>query len=342
MFCSHCGKELTDDARYCAQCGAPVSAAPAADLPGRRHVGLVVDRPPVPLYAGFWKRFAAYLIDWVLIVVASGVLGLALGFGLGSWDEEGAAGLAAALGQIAGIVISWLYYAVMESGARQATLGKQAIAIRVTDYRGERIGFGRASARYFAQILSALPFMIGYMMAGWTRRKQALHDILAGCLVVNREALPEAIRADNEGRSSRAGLVALVLVAGGVLIAGFVTAIGIPLYEDYTTRARVAAAIAQVDPARREFEAYYARNRAMPSDIAEVWSAELPESVDGLSIGSGGSIELVLGLRQVEGKKILLVPSVDSGGRLTWTCASEEIEPRWLPDECAGDSSLSR
>jgi uncharacterized RDD family membrane protein YckC len=82
------------------------------------------------------------------------------------------------------IAMNWLYSAILESSARGATLGKMALGLRVTDVAGRRIGFGRASGRFFAKFLSALILMIGYVMAGLTRRKQGLHDMIAGCLVV--------------------------------------------------------------------------------------------------------------------------------------------------------------
>jgi uncharacterized RDD family membrane protein YckC len=79
-----------------------------------------------------------------------------------------------------------LYYSVMESSPWQATLGKRALGLQVTDLQGRRISFGRATGRYFAKIVSGLTLSIGYLMAGFTRRKQALHDIIAECLVVRR------------------------------------------------------------------------------------------------------------------------------------------------------------
>jgi uncharacterized RDD family membrane protein YckC len=89
-------------------------------------------------------------------------------------------GLVAVLGQ-------WLYFAYMESGERQATWGKQVLGVYVTDLAGNRISFGRASGRFFAKIISGLiPLMIGYIMAGFTERKQALHDMIASCLVLRR------------------------------------------------------------------------------------------------------------------------------------------------------------
>ncbi|MEK6756022.1 MAG: RDD family protein [Bacteroidota bacterium] len=148
-------------------------------------------------YAGFWRRFVAYLIDSIILGVASflvfiPVLGLlGIGIGAGAMEEpEAAAGLvmaamAAYFFSILVIAIAgWLYFALLESSNKMATLGKLAIGIKVTDMNGNRISFGRATGRYFAKILSGMIFMIGYIMAGFTEKKQALHDMIASCLVV--------------------------------------------------------------------------------------------------------------------------------------------------------------
>ncbi len=88
---------------------------------------------------------------------------------------------------LAGVAIlgQWLYFAYLESGEKQGTWGKQMLGIYVTDLTGNRISFGRASGRFFAKIISGLiPLGIGYIMAGITERKQALHDMIASCLVL--------------------------------------------------------------------------------------------------------------------------------------------------------------
>lgn len=155
-------------------------------------------------YAGFWKRFAAYIIDALILGVASWivilpVLGL-IGLGASSMeyndemmmDDEAAAGLAAAMvgaSLMMWVVVAaagWLYFALMESSSKQATLGKMALSIIVTDVNGNRLSFGRASGRYFGKILSGLILYIGFIMAAFTEKKQALHDMIAGCLVVNK------------------------------------------------------------------------------------------------------------------------------------------------------------
>ena len=139
------------------------------------------------LYAGFWRRFIALIIDFIVISITQAILGGIIGFVIGITGNapggELPAGVVGFL-YVLGFVIQWLYFALMESGSGQATLGKMALSIRVTDLEGQRIGFGRATGRYFGKLISSLILCIGYMMAGWTQKKQALHDMMAGTLVV--------------------------------------------------------------------------------------------------------------------------------------------------------------
>lgn len=152
-----------------------------------------------PVYAGFWLRFVAHMIDMIIIGIVSfvilipllGVLGLAafMGNSHEAFDGETPGFIVAMVSTylvfgLAILACSWLYFALMESSAKGGTLGKMAIGIMVTDMTGNRISFGRATGRYFAKILSQMILMIGFLMAGFTQQKQALHDILAGCLVV--------------------------------------------------------------------------------------------------------------------------------------------------------------
>ena len=125
-------------------------------------------------FAGFWMRFAAALIDGIILCIAGAITGGLAGIIVGAM--VGRTGF--------GILIGWLYYALMESSETQATLGKMAMGIKVTDLNGGRISFGRATGRHFGKIVSVIILFIGFIMAGWTQKKQALHDIMAECLVV--------------------------------------------------------------------------------------------------------------------------------------------------------------
>ena len=136
-------------------------------------------------YAGFWKRFAAYIIDVIVTVIIGFMIGFVFGlvmflaFGIDPVVLE-------SMGNILGIILVWLYFAVMESSPTQGTLGKMALGIKVTDLAGKRIGFGRATGRHFGKIVSVLFLLIGFIMIAFTRQKQGLHDMMAGCLVVNK------------------------------------------------------------------------------------------------------------------------------------------------------------
>ncbi|WP_435417072.1 RDD family protein [Parerythrobacter aurantius] len=141
-------------------------------------------------YAGFWIRVAAYLIDIVVLYIAQfaifAVLGVSL-FASGSL-ESGASDVFATTGgtlaYLVTLVGTILYYVLMESSERQGTLGKIALGLIVTDSAGNRISAARATGRYFAKIVSAMILLIGFIMVAFTERKQGLHDLMAGTLVL--------------------------------------------------------------------------------------------------------------------------------------------------------------
>jgi len=132
------------------------------------------------MHAGFWKRLAAALIDGIALSIAGLIIGILFLNSSESTEETLGAGY------FLGLMMSWIYYAAMESSTHQGTLGKLAIGIKVTDMQGNRIGFGKASGRHFGKFISVILLCIGYLMAAFTEKKQALHDIMAGCLVVNK------------------------------------------------------------------------------------------------------------------------------------------------------------
>jgi uncharacterized RDD family membrane protein YckC len=166
----------------------PVPAVPPP--PPVVRVGLAA--APAVQYAGFWRRFWAVLLDAVILfavgIPANLLTRSAAGLPLTPiWkDSSGATPFYNCLEALVGIIIGWIYAASLESSERQATVGKMAIGIRVTDLAGRRISFLRATGRHFAQIFDFLTLGIGYAMAGFTAKKQALHDKIAGTLVVKK------------------------------------------------------------------------------------------------------------------------------------------------------------
>ena len=136
-------------------------------------------------YGGFWLRVVAYIIDGILLAVVGAIVGIIMGVGaLGTGASVDPASTGNLLYNLVSIIIGVSYFAGMESSSWQATLGKKAMGLIVTDLDGNQISVPRAIGRYFAKILSALILMIGFIMVAFTERKQGLHDMIAGTLVV--------------------------------------------------------------------------------------------------------------------------------------------------------------
>jgi uncharacterized RDD family membrane protein YckC len=156
MYCAKCGASNDDRSQFCEKCGAALAGGPE--------------------YAGFWRRLLASFIDTVVLSIPLVPL-----YVLFFWEPNMEDLLTF---YAVGLILPWLYFAAMESSSRQATLGKMALGIVVTDAHGRRISFVRATGRHFGKIVSGLILDIGYLMIAFTQRKQGLHDIMAECLVV--------------------------------------------------------------------------------------------------------------------------------------------------------------
>ena len=134
-------------------------------------------------------RFVAALIDAILVgivvwpVSAMIALAIRVAGGAVSMPTIGVHLVRGIVGLAFSACANWIYEATMESSSKQATVGKMALRLKVTDLEGRRISFARATGRHFAKIISGLILLIGYIMAGFTERKQALHDMIAGTLV---------------------------------------------------------------------------------------------------------------------------------------------------------------
>jgi uncharacterized RDD family membrane protein YckC len=156
------------------------------------NVTFPTERPIVPrgsyTFAGFWWRFLAYVIDATILTIAGTLTGAVLGFFLGASGVNLEA--IRVIGFLFGVCLWWLYYALFESSKYMATPGKLACGLVVTTSIGSRLGFGRATGRYFGKILSGLFLGVGYLMIAWTAKKQGLHDMMSDCLVMKK--LPTA------------------------------------------------------------------------------------------------------------------------------------------------------
>jgi uncharacterized RDD family membrane protein YckC len=131
-------------------------------------------------YGGFWIRVLAYLIDGILLTIVYGIVARLLGIDIfeSDWRHYDP------LGNLLSLVIGWLYFALLESSERGATVGKMVMGLRVVTSDGQRLSFMNATGRYFAKILSAIILCIGFIMIAFTDKKRGLHDIIAGTLVI--------------------------------------------------------------------------------------------------------------------------------------------------------------
>jgi uncharacterized RDD family membrane protein YckC len=144
------------------------------------------------VYAGFWRRVAANLIDivvlWFPFFFAVFIATIAAKFE-SAWHPRVSAAIFFLNYGLVLIVVPLLYFGLMESSNLQATIGKMMLGLRVTDLGGQRVSLGRATERTLAKYLSTLTLGVGFILCGYTKKRQALHDMVAGCLVVRRAKL---------------------------------------------------------------------------------------------------------------------------------------------------------
>jgi uncharacterized RDD family membrane protein YckC/Tfp pilus assembly major pilin PilA len=267
------------------------------------------------IHAGFWRRCAAYLIDG-LILFLPGMLLM----------------LIPILGVILYFVGRWLYFALMESSESQATLGKRAMGLIVTDGKGQRLGFGQASGRYFAGAVSYITLYIGYALAGWTQRKQALHDLIADTCVVF-----DTVRPGEELPTVRPPMPWYGWAANCLLLAIFpiaiVAAIAIPAYSDYLIRARTATAMVEISSAKVEVIEALAAGGECPNEVRQAGNAMVesirlsgaaPNCVITMTFASDSDLPANVRAQSVE------LAYAEDGN---WSCLST-IDSKYLPAEC--------
>jgi uncharacterized RDD family membrane protein YckC len=191
--CSNCGNLILPDGEFCLYCGDLLPATPnpgTGAIPALRHPEFLVE-PTAPLeYAGFWLRVWAGAIDVVLEALVALLVTVVVDFvmrftspkfGLSPITARYATGIAFIFVLAIG---AWLYCAFSESSRWHATLGKRVLGLQVLTSAGGQLSFGQATVRHFMKFLSLFTGTVGFMMAGWTKRRQALHDIPSDCIVV--------------------------------------------------------------------------------------------------------------------------------------------------------------
>ena len=316
MYCARCGAANSDNSHFCVQCGVALASGPV----------LTATAPQV--YAGFWIRVGAYLIDYVILAIAGFIAMFLLGLALGMFTGAPSAGSGLGL-FFAWLLFPWLYAALFESGPRQATLGKQAVNLKVTNPEGNRISFGRATGRYFAEWINGFTLGIGYVMTAFTARRQALHDMIAGTVVVRADLEPAAIASAPPARRMAAWQIVLVILVAMVPMFGILAAIAIPAYQDYTIRTQVSEGLTLASDLKAAVVEHVELSGAWPADLEDagyastaVATANESRYVDSFEISSG-TITIVYGRNshpQIQGATLSLRPYIDRNGDVVWQC----------------------
>lgn len=170
---------------------------------------ILLEKQPVEQtyhYAGFWIRFAASLLDGIILaipmcIIVFGVFFVSIGstFGMEALSnpntmentltaqQTGVVLVTMLLLFLISIVIPIFYYAGMHSSKWQATIGKKLLRLKVTDMEGNRISFWRALGRYLAMAFLSGIFYVGYIIAAFTDKKQSLHDLIASTVVIKED-----------------------------------------------------------------------------------------------------------------------------------------------------------
>jgi uncharacterized RDD family membrane protein YckC/Tfp pilus assembly major pilin PilA len=361
MYCTNCGAPVSEAGNFCPKCGtqtrtadAPAVAATPAGSPGvaspPANTGHGAGSARDARYAGFWRRVVASFLDGLIlavfnVVLVVGLIGVVMGSGS---DPEGDA--AVALSWLSGMALSWLYYALLHSSEAQATWGKRALGIKVVSLTGERIGFGRATGRYFATILSSLILGIGFLMAGFTRQRQALHDMVAGTLVVSRETAREDVVAGALGKPKVSALVVVVAVLVCFIpILGILAAIAIPAYQDYLIRTQVSEGLVLAAEVKAQVAEAYAQTGsfdgisseslglAIEQDAQYVAEIEVVEGAVAITYGNQANPHLAE-------QTLVLVPGVNAQQDVVWICGfaavPDGVTPAW--DDYADYTDVER
>jgi len=227
------------------------------------------------------------------------------------------------------ILVPWLYYAIFESAGTQATPGKLALGLRVVTEGGEPLGFGAATGRFFGKLVSGFTLYIGYLMVLFTERRQALHDKMAGALVVKRSWPVDEIAQAGPAPKSSAALAIVIVAVAFIFIIGMLAAIAIPAYQDYTIRSQVteglnvaAAYKAAVAEAAANGEAF----SAMTTDSLQLTQPSPAKYVERLDVVNG-AVHIQYGGQVnhlIAGKSVVLTPGIDAENNIVWLCGYRE------------------
>ena len=324
MYCAKCGYNNSATEITCKNC--EVNLQPIAIKPSS------APKPATLIYAEFKIRLFASFLDSLLILVGIISLGLvtAIAIAFTGRDQILSNETFTTTLLIVIAISSLCYFILLESSASGATIGKRWLNIKVIDINGQRLSIKRSAARLIAHTLSHLPLEIGFLIQPFTPRKQALHDMLTGTLVVYTE--------DSKKISIYASLL-VILIALLVPTLAFFSTAGIPMYQQYIQEVQIGNGMSVGKSASLAVSRFYANNGRVPADIMDVGrKIKTSPHVAGIILNPENG-ELTVHFSEtvrkaIKGKTLLFSPSLATDQSIIWKCSSKDIEARLLPEDC--------
>lgn len=320
MFCTNCGTQNPDDAHFCKDCGKSIS-----ESGGTEENEL--------LYAGFWVRFGAVFLDSLILTIIMFPLWILIGV-IAGFSKTNQTSITVFV-YLASFGVSALYFTLMESSEKSASFGKRWMGLKVLDVNGDRITNGRAFVRWISHIFSYMTLYIGFLIQPFASKKQALHDMLAGTIIVK----------DPQFKGTSAIVIAVAILVGLVPIVGIMAAIAIPAYQDYTIKAKVAQAEQIGRQASSAVEAFYLQKGSVPSSIEEAgfsMPVTMPYISSVLVDPKSGVVQVAFSTgagQAIAGKSLLMIPKANVDKTINWTCSSQDIQMKYLSQACRSTQS---
>ncbi len=321
MYCPQCSYNNLSTTRYCKNCDLDLS--PASSESGSTDV---------LIYAGFWMRFFAALLDFFLLgaVVIALLLLLAGLIVISGRDNFIHNPLAETIFVTIIICIAIFYYVFTTSSGACSTLGKRWLNIKVLDIYGNKITPQHALGRLMARSMSYLSFYTGFLIQPFTTRKQALHDLLAKTIVVRSS--------ENTKISIKATFLVLFIALMIPILVLFATA-GVPAFKQYIQKIQLKKGLQLGEKATSAVTRFYVNNRRFPVAISDadrylgttphVTAIEINQFDGELTLAFSG--EERLGLRN---KHLIYTVTFDPAHNIIWKCHSSDIESQLLPAYC--------
>lgn len=381
VFCMKCKKKLlpagkTDDDRYGLRDEDFSSAQPKqsdhestvqplaadwqtqGDTPAQAHTPVMATPPAPPttppasgyaaamaegrnIYAGFWERVGAYLIDSIIRFVF--LIGLLLilvflfnaGSGLDMEETNGEMAFQL-IYQLSSALLSLFYFAWFHSRSG-ATPGKKLLKLRVVNSQGMNPSFLHACGRWFASFFSMF-FYIGFIMAAFTDRKQALHDMIAKTHVIHKDTVLDAsLPASLNGQRKTNGCMIAGIVGAVcfVPLMAILAAIALPAYQDYTVRAHLNSALSEMETVKLRTETFYDQYSAFPERVEDLGLETEALPVTNININQGTGIiafspDIQSGTKDIS---IQFVPQIEDG-EMVWYCVLDGLSQNRKPLSC--------